>query len=96
MLHMEPLAVWGDNSHSKSKQRIVLENVKDHVVLHIPRTTFRRAASNFSDVRHADQGARYDEIALQLFLKMVHKTANLPPDIVPADATYPYVKAWLE
>lgn len=96
MLHMEPLAVWGDNTHSKSKQRIVLENVKDHVVLHIPRTTFRRAASNFSDVRHADQGARYDEIALQLFLKMVHKTANLPSDIVPADAAYPYVKAWLE
>lgn len=95
-LHMEPLAVWGDNSHSKHAQPFSQSNVKDHVVLHIPRTTFRRAASNFTDVRHADQDARYDEIAMQLFLKMVHKTANLPSDIVPADAAYPYVKVWLE
>ena len=96
MYHMEPLAVWGDNSHSKTKQLICQSNICDMVVLHVPRNTFRRAASNFCDVRHADQNARYDEIAMQLFLMMVYKTANLPPDFVPGDAEYPYVKAWLE
>lgn len=93
---MEPLAVFGRNAYSKSKEPIVQDGVKDHVVLHIPRTMFRRAASNFTDVRHADQDSRYDEIAMQLFLKMIHSAANLPKDMVPADACYPYVKAWLE
>ena len=69
--HMEPLALWGKNSHTKPSSSLHVGNVKDHVVFHIPRNMLRRAACKFSDVRHAESNARYDEIALQLFLQML-------------------------
>lgn len=93
--HMEPLALWGKNSHSFKKDIPPIGDIEDYVVFHIPRSMFRQAGSTFSDVRHADSQARYDEIALQLFLQMLYETANLEEDQMPADI-YPYVKAWLE
>jgi hypothetical protein len=55
---------------------------------------FRQAASTFSDVRHADQTARYDEIGLQLVLQMLYKTGN--PDKSIPEGNYPHIKVWLE
>ena len=49
---------------------------EDYVVYEVPRSMFRQAASMFSDVRHADQDSRYDEITLQLFLQMVFESTN--------------------
>ena len=76
--HMEPLAMWGKNSHSFSTEKIIVPSdsdrgsISDYAVFEIPRTMFRQAASMFSDVRHADSQACYDEMALQLFLNMLY------------------------
>jgi len=90
---MEPLAQWGKNAHSVPKQITPQHAIKDYVCYHISRNMFRQAASTFSDVRHADQSSRYDEISLQLILQMLFKTAN--QEKAPA-GVYPYVKVWLE
>ncbi len=95
MTHMEPLAQWGKNAHTVKKSDITQGGIKDYVVFHIPRNMFRQAASKFSDVRHADSSARYDEIALQLFLQMLYESAHLEEDQIPPN-TYPYMKCWLE
>ena len=92
---MEPLALWGDNEYAKPTQKTVVTDIKDYVALYIPRDMLRPAASKFSDVRHAESRARFDEINLQLFLQMVYETANLPLDQMPTDV-YPYVSAWLQ
>ena len=94
-VHMEPLALWGDNPHSKPSDKTKVNNIEDYVALFIPRSMLRPAASKFCDVRHADTKARYDEILLQMFLQMVYDTANLPEDQVPKDC-FPYVSAWLQ
>ena len=93
--HMEPFTLWGKNTHSFKKSLEPVGGIKDYVVFHISRTMFRQAASTFSDVRHADSDARYDEIALQLFLQMLYETGNLDDDKAP-EGRYPYVKVWLE
>lgn len=95
-LHMEPGALWGKNAHTKTTAPVVVSGVKDYVSFFVPRTVFRRAASTFSDFRQTDSNARYEEISMQLFLQMVHDTANLPEEQQPAGDCYPYVKAWLE
>lgn len=92
---METGALWGKNAHTKPSGAVVIGNVKDYVVYHIPRSTFRSAASTFGDVRHTESDARYEEISMQLFLQMLYLTANLEEGQAPADI-YPYVKAWLE
>lgn len=94
-MHMEPLALWGDNAYAKPPAPTVVNDIHDYVGLFIPRDMLRPAASKFSDVRHADSKARFDEINMQLFLQMVYETANLPVDQAPADI-YPYVSAWLQ
>lgn len=94
--HMEPLALWGRNAHTVTKEDILQGDIQDYAVFHVPRTMFRQAASTFADVRHADGSARFDEIALQLFLQMVFETANQPEDKLPPDIVFPYVKVWLE
>ena len=93
--YMEPLAQWGKNAYSVPKQIELQKAIKDYICYHIPRSMFRQAASTFSDVRHADVSARYDEICLQLILQMLFKTANQEKDKVPTTC-YPYVKVWLE
>jgi len=92
--HMEPLAQWGKNSHSVPKQLSAETGIKDYICYHIPRKMFRQAASTFSDVRHADQSARYDEMCLQLILQTLFESGNLEQDKAPD--IYPYVKVWLE
>lgn len=94
--HMEPLALWGKNAHTTSSSEIFQGDIHDYVVFHIPRNMFRQAASTFSDVRHAESSARFDEIALQLFLQMTFETANMEEDKLPPDIVFPYVKVWLE
>jgi hypothetical protein len=98
---MEPLAMWGKNSHSQSKTKVMVPSASDdgsicdYAVFDIPRSMFRQAASMFSDVRHADSQACYDEMALQLFLNMLYETANLEKDQIPKEV-YPYMKVYLE
>jgi len=94
--HMEQFAVWGHNSHTKPEDHGSIDQITDYVVYEVPRSMFRQAASMFSDVRHADEGSRYDEITLQMFLQMVFETINLEDDEVPSDCGFPYAKAWLE
>lgn len=94
IFHMEPLAHWGKNEYTQTSAPVTQTNIKDYVVYHVPRSMLRRAASTFSDVRHAESDARYEEIAMQLFLEMVYRTANLEEDQAPNQ--YPYVRAWLE
>ena len=94
--HMEPFAVWGHNSHTKPKDHGTTDQIEEYVVYEVPRSMFRQAASMFSDVRHADQNSRYDEITLQLFLQMVFESSNLGVDEIPTDVVYPYAQAWLE
>jgi len=94
--HMEPLALWGENSHTKPADHGVTHAVYDYVVYAVPRSMFRQAASVFSDVRNTDSGARFDEITMQLFLQMVYLSVSLESDQMPTDCPYPYVKAWLE
>ena len=91
---MEPLAMWGTNNHTRVEANHEENNIVDYVVYEIPRTMFRAAASLFSDIRHTNEGANYDEITLQTFLQMVSLSANIR-DIVD-ECDYPYVKAWLE
>ncbi len=93
--HMEPLALWGKNVHTVKDTISPIGGIKDYVVFDIPRSMFRQAASTFSDVRVSDESARFDEIALQLFLQMLYETANLEQDKIP-EGPYPYVKMWLE
>ena len=96
LIHMEPGALWGKNSHTKTTAHVCVSGVKDYVSFFVPRSVFRRAASTFTDFRQTDSNARYEEISMQLFLQMVHNTANLPEEQQPPDDCYPYVKAWLE
>jgi len=93
--HMQQFARWGNNSHSIQKEIEPIGEIKDYVVYHIPRSMFRKAASTFGDVRHADSDSRYDEITLQLFLQMLYESATIDDDKVPCDK-YPYMKVWLE
>jgi hypothetical protein len=98
---MEPFACWGKNSHSQTENEIKVPSdsddggICDYAVFAIPRSMFRQAASMFSDVRHADVSANYDEIALQLFLTMLFRTATLENDQIPKEI-YPYMKVYLE
>lgn len=94
-MHMEQGALWGKNKYSTTEEVVNVGGVKDYVSFHVPRDTFRRAASTFADVRHSTAAARYEQIAMQLFLTMVYQTANLSEDDQPADC-FPYVRAWLE
>ena len=95
-IHMEPLALWGNNPHSKPQKQIVRSGITDYVAINIPRNMLRPAASKFSDVRHADPKARYDEINFQLFTKMVYETMNLPVDQLPEGGNFPFVECWLQ
>ena len=95
-IHMEPLALWGDNQYSKPEDQNVRSGITDYVAINIPRNMLRPAASKFCDVRHADPKARYDEINFQLFTKMVYDTMNLPEDQLPEGVNYPYVECWLQ
>jgi len=95
LTHMEPFALWGENSHSKPSDHGSTDQIQDYVVYTIPRSMFRQAASMFSDVRKTDNNARYDEITMQMFLQMVYLSLSLEIDEMPKDK-YPYVKAWLE
>lgn len=94
-MHMEPLALWGENAYAKPATKTVVSGIEDYVALYVPRDMLRPAASKFSDVRHAESKARFDEINLQLFLQMLYDTGNLPLDQMPADV-FPYVEAWLQ
>jgi len=94
-IHMEPGALWGNNPHSKPQDQNIRSGITDYVAINIPRNMLRPAASKFSDVRHADPKARYDEINFQMFMKMVYDTMNLPEDLLPGDL-FPYVECWLQ
>jgi hypothetical protein len=88
-----PLANWGKNSFSNMEaKKIEAHTPNDYVCYNLPRSMFRAAASLFSDIRHTDQKAKFDEITLQVFLQMISMSSNLedPPEV------FPYVKAWLE
>lgn len=98
---MEPLAMWGHNTHSRSKGQIQVPaspsgTIHSYVCYTVPRTMLRSAASLFSDVRHTELESRYDEITLQLFLQMLYRTANLEDDALTKVDVFPYMKAWLE
>lgn len=95
LTHMEPLAFWGHNSHTKPKDHGTITQITDYVVYAVPRSMFRQAASMFSDIRHADSNARYDEITMQLFLQMIYMSVSLEGAMIPTDA-FPYIQAWLE
>ena len=51
-----------------------LDGCTSHVAWTLPRTSLRKAASTFSDFRSTSTAARFDEITLQLLLKMCHVT----------------------
>ena len=87
-----PLANWGKNSFSTVGPGQAANQFSDYVCYNLPRSMFRAAASLFSDIRHTDQKAKFDEITLQVFLQMISMSSNLetPPEI------FPYVTAWLE
>jgi len=87
-----PLANWGKNSFSTVGPGNAANQFSDYVCYNLPRSMFRAAASLFSDIRHTDQKAKFDEITLQVFLQMISMSSNLekPPEI------FPYVTAWLE
>ena len=98
---MEPLAMWGHNTHTRTQHKINVPSAQNgtihsYVCYTIPRTMLRSAASVFSDVRHTDQEARYDEITMQLFLQMLYRTANLEEDMLSKIDIYPHMQAWLE
>jgi hypothetical protein len=94
-IDMEPFALWGENPHSKPEAFAAITDIKDYIAINVPRNMLRPAASKFCDVRHADPKARFDEIHLQLFAKMVYDTINLPEDLAPGDL-FPYVECWLQ
>lgn len=86
-------ALWGENVFTKNVH--VGKKILDYVALHVPRSMLRPAASKFSDVRHADPEARFDELQLQLFCQMVFDTLNLPGDQAPADV-FPYAAVYVQ
>lgn len=92
--NMEPLASWGSNSHTKVSTNNKENLIEDYVCYNLPRSMFRAAASLFSDIRHTNESAKFDEITLQLFLQMISLSINLDDDKAPD--IFPYVKAWLE
>lgn len=93
--HMEPLALWGKNKYT-TNPNFRQSDIKDYCVYHVPRNAFRKAASTFGDVRHADSDACFEEISLQLFLQMLYETANPDEANMPPGDAYPFVKAFLE
>lgn len=95
-INMEPYALWGGNSYMKPAHQNVNTGITDYVAINIPRDMLRPAASKFSDVRHAEPKARYDEIKFQLFTKMVYDTMNLPEDQLQGIKDFPYAQCWLQ
>ena len=69
--HMEPLASWGNNSHTKVTETFESKFAFEYVVYEMPRSMFRAAASLFSDIRHTNASAKFDEITFQTFLQMI-------------------------
>lgn len=94
--NMEQFALWGENPFSKNI--VDIENINDYVVLSVPRATFRTAGMRFTDIRRTQESARYDEITMQLFLKMIHMTGNKTVSEIKDDKidVFPYVSAYLE
>ena len=90
--NMEPLASWGKNTHSDVQENME-EPCYEYVCYELPRSMFRAAASLFSDIRHTNADAKFDEITLQTFLQMISMSAD---DSEVPDGHFPYVKAWLE
>ena len=76
--HMvEPFAVWGENSYCQPENHGKTTGINEYIVVNVPRTMFRRAASLFSDVRHTESSSRWDEITMQLFIQMIHETISI-------------------
>ena len=94
--HMEPFACWGENSYCQPEKPKKTTEICEHVVLHVPRSMFRQAASLFNDVRHTESDSRWDEITMQLFLQMIHETINVDESTKSKINLYPFVQAWLE
>jgi hypothetical protein len=80
-----PLANWGKNSFSSVSHDFIVDQPDEYVCYTLPRTMFRAAASLFSDIRHTDQQAKFDEITLQVFLQMISMSSNLEkaPEVFP-------------
>ena len=94
--NMEPLASWGENNHTQVPEDFCEYPIADYVCYNVPRKMFRQAASLFSDVRHTDASANFDEITLQTFLQMIAMSANLDKSELPKEGRYPFIQAWLE
>ena len=91
--HMEPLASWGNNSHTKVTETFESKFAFEYVVYEMPRSMFRAAASLFSDIRHTNASAKFDEITFQTFLQMISMSADLTEVV---EDNFPWVEAWLE
>lgn len=95
--HMvEQFALWGENTYCQPETHGETDEIVEHIVLHVPRTMFRRAASLFSDVRHTERQSRWDEITMQLFLQMIHETISIDDSQESKIGSFPFMKAWLE
>lgn len=95
--HMvEPFAVWGENNYCQPENHGKTTGINEYIVLNVPRTMFRRAASLFSDVRHTESSSRWDEITMQLFIQMIHETISIDESQKSKINVFPFVKAWLE
>ena len=95
--HMvEPFAVWGENNYCQPENHGKTTGINEYIVLNVPRTMFRRAASLFSDVRHTESSSRWDEITMQLFIQMIHETISIDESQKSKIKVFPFVKAWLE
>ncbi len=90
-------ALWGKKYYTQPQTGEVHQGgIHDYVVYHVPRSTFRRAASRFADVRQTESDARYEEMSLQLFMQMVYMTGNLEEGQGLPKDIFPYMKVWIE
>jgi hypothetical protein len=88
---------WGHSEFSRIKKPF-LSGVYEHIVLRIPRTTFRQCGITFSEIKQSDQSARYWEMAFELFLEMLRSTENSGQEQDSAELVmkYPFQKVYLE
>lgn len=95
-MSVDQLRLWGNNVYSRVKEAS-LPCVYEHVHLSIPRSTYRKCAMSFNDIRSMNTSKAY-QLMLQTFLEMIHRTYDwhLQNRHKTKVTVFPFLKVYLE
>ena len=95
-MSVDQLRLWGNNVYSRVKEAS-LPCVYEHVHLSIPRSTYRKCAMSFTDIRSMNDSKAY-QLMLQTFLEMIHRTYDwhLQNRHKTKVTVFPFIKVYLE